>query len=89
MTNELRAIVGDYLFRNAESAYYILLDEFLDILVMDLMECLNLYPLGKVVGDHKHVHSLAWTVGNLSTMSIPHFMKGQGETMEESFSGGR
>ena len=60
MADELRAIVGDYLFRNAEAAYYIFLDEVLDLTVTDLMEGLSLYPLGKIVGDCKHVHPLAW-----------------------------
>ena len=60
MTDELRTIVGDYLFRNAEAAYYILPDEVLDLTVTDLMKGLSLYPLGKVVGDLKHVHPLAW-----------------------------
>ena len=59
MTDELRAIVGDYLFRNAEAAYYILPDEVLDLTVTDLMEGLSLYPLGEIVGDRKHVHLLA------------------------------
>ena len=59
MTDELRAIVGDYLFRNAKAAYYILLDEVLDLMVTDLIEGLSLYPLGEIVSDRKHVHPLA------------------------------
>ena len=50
-SDELRAIVGDYLFWNSEVANIILLYEVLNIVVMDLMKGLNLDPLGKVVGN--------------------------------------
>ena len=60
MTDELRAIVSDNLFRNTKVAYNILPDEVLDLTVTDLMEGLSLYPLGEIVDDHKHVHPLAW-----------------------------
>ena len=59
MNDELRAIVGDYLFRNFEVAYNILPNEVLDFTVTDLMEGLCLYPFSEVVSDRKHVHPLA------------------------------
>ena len=50
----MRAIVGDYLFRNAEVAYNILPNKVLDFTVMDLIEGLSLYPLGEIVDEHYH-----------------------------------
>ena len=60
MTNELRTIIGDYLFWNAETAFNILPDEVLDFTVTDLMEGLSLNPLSEVIDDYEHVHPLAW-----------------------------
>ena len=60
MTNELRTIVGDYLFWNAEAGHNILPVEVLDFVVTDLKESLSLNPLSEVISDYKHVHLLAW-----------------------------
>ena len=76
MTDELRTIVDDYLFRNAEAAYYILPDEVLDLTVTDLMKGLSLYPLGEVVGDRKHVHPLAWGRWEFTDDVYPPFHEG-------------
>ena len=76
MTNELRAIVSDCLFQNAEAAYYILPDEVLDLTVTDLMKGLSLYPLGEVVGDRKHVHPLAWACWEFTNDVHPPFHEG-------------
>ena len=60
MTDELRFVVGNYLFWNAEAAYNILPNEVFDFTVADLMESLSFNPLSKVIRDCKHVHPLAW-----------------------------
>ena len=87
--DELGFVVGDNLFGNAKAADDILPDEVLDFSITELMVGLSLYPLGEVVCDCEHVHALAGTVGSFPTMSIPHIMKGHGERMGLSCSGGK
>ena len=67
MADELRAIVGDYLFWYAEAAYHILPDEIFDFSVTDLVLCINFHPFGEVVRDWEHVYSLAG-----SCRKLPH-----------------
>ena len=79
MTDELRATVGDYLFQNAKAAYNIFPNEVLDFTVTDLMESLSLYPFGEIIGDCKHVHSLAWGRWEFTDDVHPPFHKRPGE----------
>ena len=60
-----------------------------DFSIADLMVGLRFHPFGEEVCDCEHVRALAGCCKKLPTMSIPHFMKGYGERMGLSFSGGR
>ena len=60
-----------------------------DFSITDLMVGLRFHPFGEEVCDCEHVRTLAGCYKKLPTMSIPHFMKGYGERMGLSFSGGR
>ena len=62
----MRIIFGHNLFRDAETAYDVLLNEFFDFSVVDLVVCLSLHPLSKVVCDYEHVYSLAGCCRKLS-----------------------
>jgi len=63
--DELRPIVSDDIFGDAETADDVLPDQVFGFSIEDLMVCLSLYPLG-VVCDCEHVHALAGCCRKLS-----------------------
>ena len=81
--NELRAIVGDNHFWNAEAAYDILPNKVLKLAVTELMEGLSFDPLGEVVGDREHVNPLArgcWEFAN--NVAVNHYVTTLGVSTE-------